>query len=674
MSQQNSKNPEDSFCEASHRGSLTSHNGVSLRWNNPIDPPTESSALLDASGEFVGTYSGERFVRKRSSATFRMNSITQVGGVNSIENFARSWTRAATFIEAAPKETSFVLEDGPNSHKDENYFWERDGLDASSLLGTSTLRSNLDVGSSKNAIQNKRSPSESRKNSNIDVKRLSSLRFRNDSGILSGFKESTSADAAQRCPSALGSYGSSYEVIQSNFRTTSMGNAGRIWRQQQASNNQDFSQNGQNERAPVLLKEVKQDGKMILMISGQSTLPQTIFNSTNVLIGIGILSLPLGFKYAGWIPGILILSLAALITSLTAKLLAKCIDLDPSLITFADIALISYGEKARNLTSLLFTLELVAACVGSIILFADTLNFLIPGVGVLGWKVLCGLIIMPLNFLPLRLLSFTSFIGIFSCICIVLSIIIDGIIKPNSPGSLREPAKTYLFPENWNTIFLSLGLFMSPWGGHSIFPNIYRDMRHPHKYTRAVRITFTFTYFLDLLAAVPGILMFGNGVTNEISANILNTPGYPRFFSVFLSTAIAIIPITKIPLNSSPLISTVESLTGLKASTKCGSDVHPTISPLTKDLLKASTRVALIILFVLISVLFPNFDTIVGFMGSALCTTICVILPLIFYLKLFGNEISMKQKIFYYCLIAISTAVAISGTIAAFLPKSLFAA
>jgi vesicular inhibitory amino acid transporter len=33
------------------------------------------------------------------------------------------------------------------------------------------------------------------------------------------------------------------------------------------------------------------------------------------------------------------------------------------------------------------------------------------------WKVLCAIVMVPLNFLPLRLLSFTSIIGILSCLC-----------------------------------------------------------------------------------------------------------------------------------------------------------------------------------------------------------------------------------------------------------------
>lgn len=40
---------------------------------------------------------------------------------------------------------------------------------------------------------------------------------------------------------------------------------------------------------------------------------------------------------------------------------------------------------------------------------------------------------------------------------------------------------------------------MSPWGGHGVFPNIYRDMRHPHRYGQAVKTTFTFTVSITFL-------------------------------------------------------------------------------------------------------------------------------------------------------------------------------
>lgn len=39
-------------------------------------------------------------------------------------------------------------------------------------------------------------------------------------------------------------------------------------------------------------------------------------------------------------------------------------------------------------------------------------------------------------------------------------IFVDGLLKPNAPGSLREPARTSFFPDTWATVPLSLGLIM----------------------------------------------------------------------------------------------------------------------------------------------------------------------------------------------------------------------
>ena len=155
---------------------------------------------------------------------------------------------------------------------------------------------------------------------------------------------------------------------------------------------------------------------------------------------MGLLSLPLGLKYAGWLCGMVSLFLCALVTAYTARLLGKCMDLDPSLITFSDIAYISYGRKARIATSILFTLELIAANVALglltshctwgleeacsnrgavclVVLFADSMDLLFPDfLSALRWKALCVVVLLPLHFLPLRLLSVTSVIGIFSCL------------------------------------------------------------------------------------------------------------------------------------------------------------------------------------------------------------------------------------------------------------------
>ena len=84
----------------------------------------------------------------------------------------------------------------------------------------------------------------------------------------------------------------------------------------------------------------------------------------------------------------------------------------------------------------------------------------------------------------------------------MLILVLDGLIKPTAPGSLIEPAKTYMFPANWLTLPLSFGLLMSPWyvdrdlvpypphiqlpanpsihrGGHGVFPNVRQPSPNP---------------------------------------------------------------------------------------------------------------------------------------------------------------------------------------------------
>jgi len=475
----------------------------------------------------------EQRARNRSSLSIRINSIAQAGGPNSLENFARSWSRAAgyVFLERTP---SFVISD----QGDDTLGARRSGDTPSPIERRSLLRQQLErEGTSpESAIDDE---SDTRQQDEEAAPQGEAVHSTSEGGT-------TILEHAPYLASPFASnYGGIYGSLSSRVNEPSMRRAGELYREQRMKGRQDPDK----EQQPLLTKVIEQkDGKRIQIVIGQSTLPQTVFNSINVLIGVGLLSLPLGVKLSGWLIGMVFLFLAAVVTRYTAGLLTKCLDLDPALVTFSDIAWKAFGPKARLATGLLFTAELIAACVALVVLFADSLDALVPGRGIVEWKIICGLILIPLSFVPLRYLSFTSVLGILSCLGIVILIFVDGIIKPDSPGSLRQPAIAPLFPDRWSSLPLSFGLLMSPWGGHSVFPNIYRDMRHPKKYTRAINYTYIFTYALDVSVAVAGFLMFGQGVLDEITSNILETNGYPEAISLCIFVFIAIIPLTKIPL------------------------------------------------------------------------------------------------------------------------------
>ncbi len=131
-------------------------------------------------------------------------------------------------------------------------------------------------------------------------------------------------------------------------------------------------------------------------------------------------------------------------------------------------------------------------------------------------------------------------------------------------------------------------------------------------------------YLLDAVTAVAGILMFGDSVMDEITSNILKTSGYPKALTFLMCAFIAIIPLTKIPLNSRPIIATVEVLTGLHQQSVADSASLIGRSMHFRGAMKMVIRVATILTFLAISILFPDFSSLMAFMGSALCFSICV--------------------------------------------------
>ncbi|KAI9847822.1 MAG: hypothetical protein M1837_001715 [Sclerophora amabilis] len=619
------------------------------------DTPAESAGALNVPTEGGNGHQNNQLRRRRSSLSLHFDTIRHAGGLNSFDNFARSWQRAAGFQEISSNRPSFVRSRGPG--EDQGSFARSDeehGKPQRSLLREQLERH----GSPESPIENDEgegpNPEEVGAPENIRVP----SNGRNN--LLSGQPHLAS--------SLRGSYASSYGTMSSVRSDSPLRYAGQLWREQQLSDTQESGK----EQAPLLVRQIeREDGRIANIVVGQSTLPQTILNCGNTLIGVGILSLPLAIKHAGWFLGMAGLLLSALVTSYTARILSRCMDVDNTVITFGDLAYRAFGSKVRALINPLFCLELLGANVALILLFGDSLNNLIPGLGLVEWKIVCGLILIPMGFLPLRTLSMSSALGLFCCFGIIAIVLADGLIKPHTPGSLRQPAQTHFFPSNWKALPLSFGLLMSPWGGHGVFPTIYRDMRHPHKYQKAVTITYLFTFLMDLSMSVAGLIMFGDGVREEITSNILLTTSYPKALSICMAVFIGIIPLTKAPLNSRPIISTLEIYAGLDPRSVPNNQSMVGMSGLNRGILKFAIRIGANIVFVLIAIAVPSFDRVMGLMGAALCFTICVILPLAFELSIFRNELSLRKKLLNYVLMIICSVMAVIGTVWACLPKDI---
>ena len=189
-----------------------------------------------------------------------MDALRHAGGPNSIDNFARSWTRAAGYFEITPTQTYLLTDEG--------------GVvaDIEGVIDpfTSAFDENVDDDQEDNIEDNDRT--------DFSTERTHMIERRSFAGSFN-----------------YGSLGSiQHNIAVSRLNDGALRHSASIFQDQELADDL-------KDREPLLVKRVEgEDGKVGAVIVGQSTLPQTVFNSVNVLVGVGLLSLPLGLRYSGW--------------------------------------------------------------------------------------------------------------------------------------------------------------------------------------------------------------------------------------------------------------------------------------------------------------------------------------------------------------------------------------
>ncbi|KAJ7156133.1 transmembrane amino acid transporter protein-domain-containing protein, partial [Mycena filopes] len=403
---------------------------------------------------------------------------------------------------------------------------------------------------------------------------------------------------------------------------------------------------------------------------GQSTFGQTLFNSIAILLGIGMLSEPLAFAYAGWGTGLVLIIFYGYISCYTAKILAGIILSDPRLRSYADIGRKAFGPRSTLVISILFCLELFAVSVILVTLYADSLHSLIPRYSSDMYKLWGILILIPTVFLPLSLLSYTSILGILSTILVVLVILIDGVSKTEAPGSLWDPAETSLGIDSYNHLGIAFGLFMAGFSGHAVIPSLARDMVDPSEFSKMIDWAFIVATSIYTLIACAGYLMFGNNVSAEISIDLLATPGYNAVLNQAALWMLVLSPLSKFALTTQPLNTAIQILLGIDdrpiaapeaLEAKLAADQHNGRRVSVKGVMGVVQRVVMTLLSVAVSILVPEFSAAMAFLGSFSAFVLCVIGPI-------AAKIALERRcgVFDGVVMLLAVGMAVWGTGAAF--------
>ncbi|PPQ71759.1 hypothetical protein CVT26_007600 [Gymnopilus dilepis] len=406
--------------------------------------------------------------------------------------------------------------------------------------------------------------------------------------------------------------------------------------------------------------------------TGHSTFGQTLFNSIAILLGIGMLSEPLAFSYAGWVAGTILIISYGFISCYTAKILARIILSDPRIRSYSDIGRKAFGPKATPIISLMFCLELFTVGVILVTLYGDSLHALIPTRPSNTYKAWGLLLLIPTVFLPLSLLSYTSILGIVSTFILTVVVFIDGFSKKDAPGSLWSPAETDLGVKGFTKLGISFGLFMAGFSGHAVIPSLARDMIDPTQFDTMINWAFVVATCIYTAIGYAGYLMFGNSVSDEISVDLLKTPGYNPLLNSLCLWMLVLNPLSKFALNMVPLNTTIEILLGIDMNFSSPEELADKPDGLSvavpgsrfgwKRVMRIVQRVSLTLLVVYVSISVPEFSALMAFLGSFSAFMLSIVGPVTAKVVIEG-----RGALHDWMIIAMGVVMAIWGTISAFM-------
>ncbi|KAI9144894.1 transmembrane amino acid transporter protein-domain-containing protein [Paraphysoderma sedebokerense] len=396
-----------------------------------------------------------------------------------------------------------------------------------------------------------------------------------------------------------------------------------------------------------------------------TTFSQALFNSVNVLVGIGILALPFAFRITGIVLGLTLMLLCAAITNYTAKILGRLLALSPRLRTYSDIGDAAFGLRGRVVISVVFMTELFAASVALIILMADSIVAIWEDVDVIKVKLLAFAIVTPTLWLrSFKMLSYCSLMGIFSIFFMLFIIIYDGLYKQEHPGSLRDPSPTLQFDvPDWYSVPLSFGLLMAGYAGHSIFPSICTDMQDRSQYPRLVNVTYVITCIIYLTVSLTGYIMFGSDAMQEITQNLAAIKSYSQVLNKICVFLIIVNPFSKYALTVTPVTIGFEQYLAEK------------FYGFRFEILRIGLRTFVSVLILIVAIVWPGFHQVMALLGSFFSFFVSGIFPLVCFLKLLGGRgrngqpgIGRVERWIVWGLIALCTVFSLLGTVWSFLP------
>ena len=447
---------------------------------------------------------------------------------------------------------------------------------------------------------------------------------------------------------------------------------------------------------------------------GNSTTAQAMANSVNILLGVGLLSVPYALQQGGW-AGLGVLGVLGVTTNYTGKILIRCqrrgslpalddssgdalgtkggtndcggagaaargVITDPDasssmdslscdwddpleptrrpLLSYEDVGEAAFGANGRRFITWVLYTELIGTCALFFILEGDHLEILFDHAHTQEWF-MCAAAAVMIPTLWLSDLSSLSFIGglgacaSLSLVGVVLyELVAVGGFPHTLPPALETTALVHL-----STLPVSFGLLAFVFAGHAVFPAIYTSMREPGEYEGMLDKTYAIVGATCLLIGGAGYALYGDGVADEVTLNL------PTGVASTLALALVTVnPFSKFALTMDPVSRGLEKALGVDINGGGGGGVERDWgAPLKARLMRTGLGAGAL----LTAAKVPFFAVFMSLIGSFLTLTVSVIFPSACYLRMFEDELTDNERVANWAIMLLGGFCVVAGSASA---------
>eukprot|EP00929_Paragymnodinium_shiwhaense_P048839 TRINITY_DN24658_c0_g1_i1.p1 TRINITY_DN24658_c0_g1~~TRINITY_DN24658_c0_g1_i1.p1 ORF type:complete len:613 (-),score=112.69 TRINITY_DN24658_c0_g1_i1:743-2581(-) len=257
------------------------------------------------------------------------------------------------------------------------------------------------------------------------------------------------------------------------------------------------------------------------------TQAQAGLTMANMFIGVGMLSLPFGFKQSGIALGLAIIVFSMIILTWTAFLVGSALTKaktmliaageNPTELTLATLGHMAYGRIGRSCIVIALVGELWFCFLTSVILQAENLTLLLGLDPVRGTICSCFLSFICM-LCPPKVLSMLSSISIVAVAVAAISLVISGSALAESKPHEFYSYHSYVRFGGAGTM---LGLAMFSLSGHAQIGFIYTSMANPEKeFEGAVKMAMAMAGVFYMCIGIMGYYFYGDYVAQTLTSNL----------------------------------------------------------------------------------------------------------------------------------------------------------